>query len=289
MQISFQARAAVLCTFLGLNCAFAQNVNNPRFDAASIKPSSDDKRVETFRIWGDTSDRVTLRHISLKYVLMHVYNVEANQIVGPEWLSTDVWDILAVVPSGTPKEQVPLMFESLLTDRFKLKFHRETRTERVYALVVAKGGPKLKQAVPYDPDSYKPVVHMSGSGEDRLVSLTSNGLFGPVKSTAFANGITRSEFASMTMQNLAKLLSQGQVDLPVVDMTELTGTYQVSLDRNGTPGITPPATLGDAPDPDPSAAALLDSLHKLGLNLVRRNETVEKFIVDSANRTPTEN
>jgi len=287
MQIRRRARAVVVSSFLALSGAFAQQ---PHFDAASIKPSSDDKKVAaTPRTWGDTSDRVTLRHIPLKYVLMHVYNLEANQIIGPEWLSTDVFDILAVVPPGTPKEKVPLMFESLLAERFRLKFHRETRTERAYALVVAKGGPKLKEAVPYDADSYKPVAHMSGSGEDRSVSMTFNGLFGPVKSTAFANGITRNEFASMTMQNLAKFLSQGQVDLPVVDMTDLTGSYQVSLDRNGAPGITPPATLGEAPDPDPSAGSLLDSLHKLGLNLVRRNETVEKFIVDSADRVPTEN
>jgi uncharacterized protein (TIGR03435 family) len=255
---------------------------SPRFDAVSIKPSSEDKKVATTRIWGDTSDRVTLRHIPLKYVLMHVYNLESNQIIGPEWLSTDVWDILAVVPPGTPKEQVPLMFGTLLADRFKLKFHREMRTERVYALVVAKSGPKLKEAVPYDAAAYKDAIRMSGSGEDRTGSVTANGLFGPVKST-ITGAVKHTEFASISTNNLAKFLSQGQLDLPVVDMTELTGSYQVSLDM----GVGPAPSLSDSPDP--AAGSILESLHKLGLNLERRNETVEKFIVDSGDRVPTEN
>src|ERR1700733_8846146 len=176
IQIRNRARAVAICLCLALSSALAQsNGNPPRFDAASIKPSPDDKKLAaTPRTWGDTSDRVTLRHIPLKYVLMHVYDLQPTQISGPGWLDTDFFDILAVVPPGTPKEEVPLMFESLLADRFKLKFHRETHTERAYALVVAKGGPKLKEAVPFDADSYKPVAHMSGSGEDRSVSLTFN-------------------------------------------------------------------------------------------------------------------
>jgi uncharacterized protein (TIGR03435 family) len=285
MQIRTSTRATVVCSFLALSCAFAQ----PRFDAASIKPSSDDKKVAaTPRTWGDTSDRVTLRHIPLKYVLMHVYDLQPTQISGPGWMDTDFFDILAVVPPGTPKEQVQLMFEALLADRFKLKFHRETRTERAYALVVAKGGPKLKEAVPYDPDAYKDAIHMSGSDENRTISGASSGPFGPFKMTV-ANGVLHSEFAGMSTKDLAKYLSQGQLDLPVVDMTGLTGSYQVSLDFGArTPG-GPPATLGEAPDPDPTAGSLLESLHKLGLNLDRRNESVEKFIVDSADRVPTEN
>src|SRR5580698_7789996 len=108
-QIRNLARAAVIWSCLASSFADAQSTA-PKFDAASIKPSSDDKKVAaTPRTWGDTSDRVTLRHIPLKYVLMHVYNLEANQVIGPEWLSTDVWDILAVVPPGATKEQVPLM------------------------------------------------------------------------------------------------------------------------------------------------------------------------------------
>lgn len=290
MQIRTRVLAAVVTGFLTLNPAIAQRASNaPRFDAASIKPSSDDKKVAaTPRTWGDTSDRVTLRHIPLKYVLMHVYNLEANQIIEPGWMDTDVWDILAVVPPGAPKEQVPLMFESLLADRFKLKFHRETRTEPAYALVVAKGGPKLKEAVPYDPDAYKDALHMSGSGEDKTLSGTSIGLFGPAKTT-LANGVMHSEFASMTMKNLAKYLNQGKLDLPVVDMTELAGTYEVLLDIGAGAGAAVPASQGEASDPTPIAASILESLHKLGLNLERRNETMEKFIVDSADRVPTEN
>jgi uncharacterized protein (TIGR03435 family) len=98
-----------------------------------------------------------------------------------------------------------------------------------------------------------------------------------------------SEFAAMTTKNLAKYLNQGMLDLPVVDMTELTGVYQVSLDIGGKAGGQPSSVPGEAPDPNPNAGSILESLHKLGLNLVSRNETVEKFIVDGVDRVPAEN
>ena len=77
-----------------------------------------------------------------------MYDLQAYQLSGPAWLDTEPFDILATVPAGAPKDQIPLMFQDLLAERFKLKFHRETQTAASYALVVGEGGPKLKEALP---------------------------------------------------------------------------------------------------------------------------------------------
>jgi uncharacterized protein (TIGR03435 family) len=105
----------------------------------------------------------------MKYLLLQVYNLQSHQLSGPAWLDTEFLDILAVAPAGTPKEQLSLMFEALLAERFKMKFHRETQMTPVYALVVGEGGPKLKESAADPnsgvPDGKKYLVKQSRGGE----------------------------------------------------------------------------------------------------------------------------
>ena len=65
----------------------------------------------------------------------------------PKWLDSERFDIVAKIPKGTTKEQFQLMLQNLLAERFKLTVHHETKELPKYALVVAKGGPKLKETV----------------------------------------------------------------------------------------------------------------------------------------------
>src|SRR4029077_19782644 len=79
------------------------------------------------------------------------YDVKTYQITGPDWLtalSAPRFDIVAKMPEGTNKDQVPEMLRTLLAERFKLTIHRENKEQSVYALVVAKGGHKMKEAEP---------------------------------------------------------------------------------------------------------------------------------------------
>src|SRR5205814_5568237 len=71
---------------------------------------------------------------------------------GPDSMKSQRFDILAKMPEGATKEQVPEMLQALLAERFQLKVHRENREQSIYALVVGKGGPKLKEAAP-DPET----------------------------------------------------------------------------------------------------------------------------------------
>jgi uncharacterized protein (TIGR03435 family) len=122
--------------------------------------------------------------------------------------------------------------------------------------------------------------------------------------TRFANGILHTEFASMRMKLLTGYLNQypdtqyviGLLDLPVVDMTELKGSYQVTLDisRGDMPRARAPANQEDGGQAlptasDPPGNSVRASLQKLGLKLERRRLPVEKFVIDHIERAPTEN
>jgi uncharacterized protein (TIGR03435 family) len=168
--------------------------------------------------------------------------------------------------------------------------------------VVVAGGPKLKESVPDDIYVAPAETTTLPSGS---VSHSSEGTgpFGMAK-TRFANGVLHTDFASMTMKSLTEYLNQypdtqyviGLLDLPVVDMTELKGSYQVTLDisRGDMPRARGPANQEDAgqalPTPsDPPGYSVRASLQKLGLKLERRRLPVEKFVIDLVERTPTEN
>jgi uncharacterized protein (TIGR03435 family) len=105
-------------------------------------------RIALFAAIGSGLDggRVDISSLSLESLITRAYGVESYQIAGPEWLSDAKFDIAATIPEGVGKDQIPGMLRSLLEERFKLAVHHETRPLPVYALGVAKGGPKLKEA-----------------------------------------------------------------------------------------------------------------------------------------------
>ncbi len=123
---------------------------------------------------------------------------DAYQIDGPDWMRSERYDIVAKFPGDTRADQMRLMLQSLLKERFKMSFHRETRNMPVYALVVAKGGLKANAAA-------------SGA------------------SPGFRRGVGHLASQLATMSALADKLSQ-QSDRPVVDATGIQGAYAFTLD-----------------------------------------------------------
>src|SRR5664279_6215744 len=83
-------------------------------------------------------------------ILTNAYGVKNYQVTGPGWLDTERYDITAKVPKGATKDDLKLMLQGLLAERFKLTLHHETKELPMYALVVGKGGPKLKESVEDD-------------------------------------------------------------------------------------------------------------------------------------------
>ena len=222
----------------------------PQFEVATIKPPAPQPNDgHTHSRMSVDNNRLLYANVTLKDALAQAYNVQRYQVSGPDWIDTDRFDIQAKIPEGK-RAQVPEMLQNLLADRFGLKIHRETKELPVYALVVAKGGPKFKAA------------------ESQGLSINSNRTHWHVE-------------AKVSMQRLAELLSE-DAGRPVIDRTGLMGSYDMTLDW-----AVDDAAAANDPAAGPSLFTALQE--QLGLRLESTRAPVETIIVDQAQRTPVEN
>jgi uncharacterized protein (TIGR03435 family) len=275
----------------------------PAFEVASVKLSTAGRMGQSpnSRSWGDVTGRISLPNIQLQSILTRAYDVKPYQISGPSWLTSEFYDIVANVPKGAAKEQIPLMFQALLADRFRLTLHRETQMTPVYALVVAKGGPKLQEVPPESDEAIAPgqggIVRKGAIGNGPTFSTVSKGgAFGAFKLTS-EGGVQYFEFLKMTMKGLAAFLSQGMVGLPVVDMTDLKGFYHVPLETNwaglrvANAALTNTADTSQSPATasDPMGLSIVESLQRIGLRLEHQKAPIEKLIIDHIEKVPAGN
>lgn len=256
--------------------------------------------------------RVDLACVSLKELLMmDVFGVPQNRLSGPAWMDARQFDISAKLPAGASQDQLPQMFQALLVDRFGLAFHREHKEQPVNALVLAKGGLKVKPAAP---ESSQPAwvaaaanSRTSSRGFIGGIRFRSISLPGPdgapatilqTPSMGFvrrtnAGGVVHYEAPAITFEGLADLsvLAGNGLDPMVVDVTGAKGRYQVTLDISLTDLI---AEIRAHPG-DPSAVQdgqlrmVQDGLKKLGLQLEPRKAPVEIIVIDRLQKTPAQN
>jgi uncharacterized protein (TIGR03435 family) len=298
--------------FLGIALTAAMAFGQTAFEVASIKPSPpfNPGMIKAGQMHiGMKIDkaRVDIGNMSLAELIRTAYNVKRYQISGPDWMNAQRFDVLATLPEGATPEQAPQMLQALLAERFKLAIHRESKEHAVYALVVGKGGLKLKESAP-DPSPPAPAgngqVQFSGNMDGKGVTVA-GGPAGPMRMQMGPNGNMRLEASKMTMPMLAEMLSRF-VDRPVVDMTELKGSYQVALElamedlRNmaRTAGMPMPggglASGGEAGRPadaasDPSGASIFAAVQQFGLKLDPRKTPLEMIVVDHLEKAPSEN
>lgn len=129
------------------------------YEVASIRPRSESGGMVS---WGFLADGFTAKNVTLQMLIQWAYGVEDYQVSGAvKWLNTEYFNVEAKVDSSTIEklrkltseqrgvEQQP-MLQALLAGRFNLTIHHETKELPVYALVVAKGGPKIQDAKPGD-------------------------------------------------------------------------------------------------------------------------------------------
>jgi uncharacterized protein (TIGR03435 family) len=289
-----------------ISAAFAQKAPAlPSFEVASIKPAapmSEGRFIVGIRGGPGTPDpvQVTCTNVSLKDLIQTAWDVKGYQVTGPAWLESVRFDIAAKLAAGTTKEQYRLMWQNLLAERFKLVLHHSTKESSIYALVVAKGGPKLKESAAVDPNAPAtdgpPSPNRETIGKDGMpVPNVRRGgtamMMAPGgRLRMVANGVTIPKF----IDSLA-----GQLDRPVVDMTSLTGTYDITLEfaqdpaimqsRMAAMGVAPPPGPPPSTDADPAATIYSALTEQLGLRLEARKGPVDLVIVDSVEKTPTEN
>lgn len=202
-------------------------------------------------------------------IIMLAYNIGVNQLSGPRWLTEPTTDptvvthyeIVAKVPDDARKDQIPVMLQSLLEERFKLQVHRESRSTQAYVLGIGKGGSKLRTSVPNEgrpPGCARVVVGGTGMG-----------------AAADCYNITTTQLA----QQLQSLSPAYFRDGPIVDRTGLTDTYDLHLEW----------MLQAQLDAGLSGPTMYAAVEKLGLSLEKRQEAAEMLIVDHCEQTPTEN
>jgi uncharacterized protein (TIGR03435 family) len=279
---------------LALTVLVAQT--GPSFEVASIRPSGE-QRLDVRVGLTINGAQARFSFLSLKDYLGMAYGVKPHQVIGPDWLASERFDIAAKLPDGGAEEQVPQMLRALLGERFLLKAHFEKKEFPVYNLAVAKTGLKLKESAAADPNvdgANKGAVNIAaaGGGGGAAVSL-GNGSF-------LRFGENRLEATKVTMGDLAEMLSR-LVDRPILDTTDLKGSYDLTLELTpedyrmmmvrsaASQGIVLPPQVLRLLDSGGSNASLFDALQKAGLILESRRSPLDVIVVDSMQQVPTEN
>jgi uncharacterized protein (TIGR03435 family) len=257
MKTHSRKSVVIASVFLLSACAHGQTVPAPSYEVASIKVDPN---------WDETPDGLMISNVMLELLIREVYGIQSYQIVGaPEWVSQEEYDISARIDEAETrrlrmltKEQARaerrLMLQALLADRFQLAVHRETKEGQVYALVVAKNGPKFKEATPPTPPGMP--IDMGGG------LLT---------------------FRGESIATLARLMAQ-VIGRPVLDRTGLTGKYAFTL--KWTPDefdLPASATQADGSSTEPTSIFTVIQ-DQLGLKLESTKGPVEYLVIDHVSR-----
>lgn len=244
----------LLAAALSLALACAQT---PKFEVASVKLCPPGKRPGGIRPSAG-GDRYIADACPLRLMLQVAYRMRNEQISGgPGWLDTDLWDIQAKAEKPSTSEELHVMLQDLLVERFQLKFHREKKEMAIYALTVDKGGPKFQK-------------NEAKSAGDIWID---------VQQPQFLHMKWHATFAPMDFFAWRLALN---LDRPVVDMTDLKGVYDFDLNytRDLPPNIPEGAQLNGQPI-DTSGLNIFEALkQQLGLKLERQKGPVETIVLE---------
>jgi uncharacterized protein (TIGR03435 family) len=264
------------------NSGLQKSKNLLQFDVASIKPTPPSEDRVRFRY---LPDGTSFHGAPIRMVLQTAFGVDDDHIVGaPPWVNTNRYDIEAkVAPEDASKlgnlrdADRRAMLLPLLTERFNLKYHHETRERSAYALVVAKGGPRLAKGEPDAPPGLQPVKEEPDTPPEKehhkIMTVSGHIEADSVPMSVLADQLTRLH----------------AVDRPVVDETRLTGNYDFTLrwtpdnlpfamksDADGLGATTHAENVADAPP-----SSLLTAMQEqLGLKLVPEKRSVDVIVID---------
>lgn len=250
---------ALLISFgLSSSVAFGQATTAaPAFDVASVKPSQHLVGPDYNNQLTYSTEGITARNVTLKRLVAEAYHLQLNQVSGPSWIDQNEYDIDARAAAGGG-QHMARMLQSLLTERFGLVTHTETREMRVYELAVGQSGPK---------------IHPMGSGEAAGVQAGFH-FHGDMRQFADLLAVQLSIPAA---DNPSEPVRASRVEIPVVDKTGLPGVFDFSVDIHPELG-TDMFTLWQR--------ALQD---QLGLRIASRKGNLVVVVVDKASKIPTEN
>ena len=229
----------------------AQEAKPPAFDVASVKLAAE----ETVRFQGrriqTTRDSLTTHALTLRACILFAYGMPPR-VIGPDWMDEVRLDIVAKTVQPADDKQLYLMLRTLLEQRMGLKAHVEKREMGVYALTVAKGGPKFSESKTDGPEAER----MDGN-----VMIVERATLGELVAELSAKGFDR----------------------PVIDATGLKGRYDVRFD------MAAARTAAQMSPNDPAGAMMSAVEDQMGLKIVPRKAEVDVLVIDHLEKSPAEN
>lgn len=203
------------------------------------------------------------------------YEYRAVAVQLPQWALSERFDIEARATGNPTPDQMRLMVQSLLTDRFKFAMHYEDRRIPFYALELVKPGklgPQIRGYTSSEEACATDWVH---------VQLLTDGFPAacglPQRLQPTQSGLTRFGFRNVTMEQLAAFTTgMGELDRPVLDHTGLSGTFDliIEYDRSANNALQTETTV-------PNGPTLFEAMQKqLGLKLEEQTGPVKTFVVD---------
>jgi uncharacterized protein (TIGR03435 family) len=241
-----------------------------RFDVASIKPAPRDARIGFQR----DPIRASYSKATLVDLMTDAFHVQAGQISGPSWLTSEYFAVTVTMPPTTTLAEFGQMMETLLVERFHLVFHRETKEDSGYELVVDKKGPKVTRSVLSAEAEQAP-----GCAPPSALRADREGTQGTLWKVTVSN-CSMGAFAGLLASLLGGPALGGSVYRPgqrppnaifVVNRTDLPGKYSFQFEF------------------DPELSGLQAALQsKIGLRLVENKVAREHIVVDHIDEMPTE-
>ena len=253
----------------------------PTFEVASIKRNNSGTGMMSVGM--QPGGRLHMVNVPVRNLIIRAYGVQPYQIIGgPDWITSDRFDVLTKAEGDATPEQVNLMLRSLLAERFKLAVHTETRELPVYYLVNARDdgrlGPDLKPAaVPCGPPG-------RGRAGGPLPGRGAGGGCGMMMTFG------RVQASGQPIAAIATSLAN-QLGRPIIDKTGLTGSYDFTLSwtpEGGRGGGPLPPGVPEPPPIDPNGPSLFTAIQEqLGLKLESDRGPVEVIVIDGV-EPPTE-
>lgn len=248
------------------------------FEVATVRRNN--SATDSMKFTPPSNGQFAVANVSLKVLISYAFSVQGNDISGdPAWVASDKYDVTAKdARVNLSLDQYRLMVQALLTDRFNLSAHRETKERNGFVLVKAKGGPKLAAA------NAQSCVERGAPRDPAKSDAVTCGTFFTGPSSLDARKMSMAQFANTLLIVLGD---------PVLDKTELAGFFDIHLEFNpeGTNltgrGALP---LDAAPDDNRTKPSLLTALQQqVGLRLESEKIPVTILVIDHVDRMPSQN
>ena len=258
MRLFASISLVILLSFV----AFGQSAEKPSFEIADVH-SSPPSQLAQLSGGVPRNGRYELRNASMVDLVRTAYNVPEDRVFGgPNWVSTDRFDVIAKIPANTTPETAKVMLQALLADRFGLKVHDDKKPVAVFVLSAGKGRHKLKP----------------GSGDTGCQPQPGGA---PQPGVPFYQQMSCHNLTSDAIAQNLHDMAPAYLDKPVVDETKLEGNWDFDIKWTGRGALAAAGADG---------ISIFDAVDKqLGLKLEPQQRPLAVIVVDSVNRKPTDN